>query len=391
MIALEEAQLRLLQLSAPLSEELVDVNGAVDRYLAREVRAKRTQPSKNLSAMDGYAIAHGDSPGPWRVVGESAAGAAFEGKFTKGEAVRIFTGAAVPSGADTVLIQENTIREGDILSVRPDIELIQGQNIRLTGSDFTDGALLIEPATRLNPAHIALACMAGHSELSVHKKPRVAIFQTGNELVEIGQDIGEDQIPASNGVMLATMLSQLPCDIVENKIIPDDLAQIQSAFETVDADIVVTIGGASVGDHDLVKPALEAAGATLDFWKVAMRPGKPVIAGKLRSSVVLGLPGNPVSAFVTSFLLLFPLIRHLAGSLAPLPKPNTAKVDIQLAANGDRAYFIRAIIDDDRISQLPSADSAILRSLSQANALIYRPAFAPECAPGERVKYFPLH
>jgi molybdopterin molybdotransferase len=390
MIALEEAQRRLLQLAAPLSEELVDVGSAVGRYLAKEVRAKRTQPGKNLSAMDGYAFAHGDSPGPWRVVGESAAGAAFGGGIAEGEAVRIFTGAPVPPGADTVLIQENAVREGDILSVRPETKLTQGQNVRLAGSDFTLGMPLIEAATCLNPAHIALACMAGYSQLIVHRKPRIAIFQTGDELVEIGKEIGEDQIPASNGPMLTAMLSQLPCCIVENKIIPDDLAQIQTAFETVDADIIVTIGGASVGDHDLIKPALEAAGASLDFWKVAMRPGKPVIAGKLRGSVVLGLPGNPVSAYVTAFLLLFPLIRHLAGSAAPLPKLKSAKIDTRLAANGDRAYFIRAVVDDGRISILPSADSAILRSLSQANALIYRAAFAPECASGERVNYFAI-
>ena len=390
MIALEEAQHRLLQLSAPLSEELVDVGCAVGRYLAQEVRAKRTQPTKNLSAMDGYAIAHRDSPGPWRVVGESAAGRAFAGEISQGQAVRIFTGAPVPTGADSVLIQENALREGDILLVRPDTKLTQGQNVRFAGSDFTLGMPLMEAATFLNPAHIALACMAGYSELTVYKKPRIAVFQTGDELVEIGEEIGEDRIPASNGVMLAAMLKSLPCAIVEKRIIPDDLAQIQAAFETVDADIIVTIGGASVGDHDLVKPALEATGASLDFWKVSMRPGKPVIAGKLRDSVVLGLPGNPVSAFVTAFLLLLPLIRHLAGSAVPLPKLKSARIDMRLVANGDRAYFIRAVVDDDRISPLPSVDSAILWSLSQANALIYRPAFAPECASGERANYFAL-
>ena len=185
MIALEEAQRRLLQLAAPLSEELVDVGSAVGRYLAKEVRAKRTQPSKNLSAMDGYTIAYSDLPGPWQVIGESAAGAAFDAEIAEGQAVRIFTGAPLPEGSDTVLIQENALRDGDSLSLLPYTKLTLGQNVRLAGSDFMQGMPLIERATRLNPAHIALACMAGYSELTVYKKPQVAIFQTGDELVGV--------------------------------------------------------------------------------------------------------------------------------------------------------------------------------------------------------------
>ncbi len=390
MISPEEAQARVIALAPPLGEEIVGLDKVVSRYLVSNISALRTQPAKDLSAMDGYALSAASMPGPWKVIGESPAGGSFDGKVAGGEAVRIFTGAPLPAGTDCILIQENALRNGDQLSLSEGITLTRGQHIRKTGSDFSQGDALIEAGICLNAAHIGLAAMAGHGSLPVHRVPRVCLLSTGDELVEPGQILGENQIPASNDAMLAAMLESQPCAVTAGEIVPDRMEALEDALRSADADIIVTIGGASVGDHDLVRPALDNIGAEMDFFKVAMRPGKPIMAGKLGERIVIGLPGNPVSAYVTAFLFLLPLIRHLAGSKSPLPVQKTAMLKEALPANGERANFIRARLDGDTIAPLPSKDSAILAVLAKANALIYREASAPAAEAGEQVEYFTL-
>ena len=274
MIALADAQRRLLGLVSPLPVEQVPLLAAAGRWLAEPLIAKRTQPARALSAMDGYAIAHGDGGGPWRVVGSSAAGQPFLGSAGRMEAVRIFTGAIVPDGCDSIVIQENGARDGEMLTLNPDINIGKWQHIRAEGSDFSDGDILIARGEIVTAAAIGLAAMAGYATLPVRKRPRIAIFSTGNELVAAGQETSVQQIPSSNAPMIAALLAKTGADVQDLGIIPDDLAAIKSALTRVRADIVVTIGGASVGDHDLVRPALLQCGAQIDFWKGARVSGR---------------------------------------------------------------------------------------------------------------------
>lgn len=375
MIAPGEAQARILALGTPVAVEIVALPDAANRWSARDVVAGRTQPVRDLSAMDGYAIRFADIPGPWRVIGESAAGSPFDGAIGAGEAARIFTGAAVPRGADTIVIQENVMREGDTLTLTASGPPHAGAHIRRAGSDFTSGARLIAAGDPLSAVALALAVMGGHARLDVHRRVRIALCSTGDELVLPGVDAGENRLPNSNAPMLAAMLGTLPVEIVDLGIVPDDRDALAAAFmRAADCDILVTSGGASVGDHDLVRPVLLDLGARLDFWKVAMRPGKPLMAGTFDRTIVLGLPGNPVSAFVTATLFLLPLVRHLSGALNPLPHSLPARCNAALPAVGPRTDFVRARWDDGALAPLPSVDSGVLSSLARADALIVRPA-----------------
>ena len=295
----------------------------------------------------------------------------------RGEAVRIFTGAAVPDGADTVVVQEDAARKGEALTLTSAGPGAIGASIRRAGSDFSEGALLIAAGLRLTPARIALAAAAGHGVLTVHRRLRVALMSTGDELVAAGLPVSDDRLPDANAPMLAALLADLPVDIVELGIVPDRpdaLAAALDAARAADADLIVTSGGASVGDHDLVRPALLAAGAVLDFWRVAMRPGKPVMAGRLRGAVVIGLPGNPVSAFVTATLFVRPLVARLAGAEQPLPHIVVARVAEALPPVGARTDFVRAQWADGALHPLPSHDSGALAYLGNADALIVRTA-----------------
>jgi molybdopterin molybdotransferase len=385
MISLKEAQARLFALHAAVEAEEVPLVEAVGRWAAANVIARRTQPARDLSAMDGYAIRHADLPGPWRVIGESAAGRLLGDTVGAGEAVRIFTGAVVPGGADCILIQENAAHDGDKLSLSGDPPA-QGRHIRLAGSDFHEGAVLVKAGERITPPRIGLVAMGGHATLPVRRKLRVAIISTGDELVPPGSACAEDQIPSSNGPMLAAMLAGLQVEIDNRGVVRDDLAALTAEFAAcAGADIIVSIGGASVGDHDLVRPALEAAGAAIDFWKIAMRPGKPVMAGKLGDAVVLGLPGNPVSAFVTAMLFLQPLVAHLGGSASPLPQRIEAKLGASLPPNGDRIDHIRGVLSGSVVTPSGGNDSSLLAALSSSNALIIRNINAPSAAPGDSV------
>lgn len=391
MIGLEDAQHRLLALANPVSVETLPLAKAVGRWAAEDVLARRTQPARHLSAMDGYAIRQADAPGPWQVIGQSAAGAAFNGSISAGEAVRIFTGAALPDGADTVVMQEDMARDGETVRLSAALEVKPGRHVRRAGEDFGSGDRLISAGERLTPARIALAVMGGHGSVRVRRPIRVAIFSTGDELVPPGAAADDDHIPASNGVMLTAMFARLLCEITDYGIIPDNLATLTEAFrQAANHDLIISTGGASVGDHDHVKPALEAASATLDFWKIAMRPGKPLMAGTLGNAVVLGLPGNPVSAFVTAILFAQPVIAKLSGARAPLPVYHVARLSNPLPAVEKRTDHVRATLENGIATPVGLNDSAALNALSQANALIVRPAGSPAAKEGDEVKIVPI-
>lgn len=386
LLPVADAQRRLLALAPPVAAESVPLREAVGRWTAETVTAMRTQPELPLSAMDGYAIRYADLPGPWQVIGESAAGRPFGGTVDTLQAVRIFTGAALPAGSDTVLVQEEARREGAVLHLAGEGPGHPGRNVRVAGLDFREGEPLIAPGERLTPARIALAAAAGHAVLPVCRRIRIAIAATGDELRAPGAPLARGQLPESNGAMLATLLDTLPVDIEGLGILPDRQDALETAFAAVTADILVTTGGASVGDHDLVRPGLEAAGAAIDFWKVAIRPGKPMMAGRLRDTAVIGLPGNPVSAFVTARLFLLPLVAHLAGAADPLPVTRLATLGEPLPANGPRADYMRAAHRDGRVVAAAIQDSSMLRTLARADCLIVRPPHALAANPGDSVE-----
>lgn len=385
LLSVAEAQTRLFALGAPVPIETAPLRAAAGRWAAADIVALRTQPTTDLSAMDGYAVRFDDLPGPLAVIGESAAGRSFDRALAPGEAIRIFTGAAMPAGADSVLVQEEAVRDGDRVSLSGEGPK-RGGNVRRKGLDFSDGETLVAAGERLTPARIALAAIAGHGTLAVPRRLRVTIMASGDELVAPGAPLTADALPESNGVMLAALLADLPIDVIDLGILPDRLDAIVAAFAKVDADILVTTGGASVGDHDLIRPALQAAGGTLDFWRIALRPGKPMLAGRLRDTVVLGLPGNPVSAFVTATIFLRPLIAHLAGAAQPLPAPRHAIVGVPLPANDHRQDYLRAATIDGRVAPADRQDSSMVRTLARADCLIVRAPHAPPAVPGDSVE-----
>jgi molybdopterin molybdotransferase len=389
LLPVPEAQARLLALASERPVVDVPLREAAGRWAGRDVAARRTQPAQHLSAMDGYAIRFDDMPGPWTVIGESAAGRPFDGRVDGGQATRIFTGAALPDGADTVLVQEEAARDGAILMLAGEGPAHKGRNVRRRGLDFLEGTTLIAAGQRLTPARIAVAATGGHATLPVRPPVRVAIAATGDELVPPGSS-DPAALPESNGVMLAAMLADLPVEIIDLGILPDNLDHLRNAFATVEADLLVTTGGASVGDHDLVQPALKAAGGSVDFWRIALRPGKPMMAGRLGETVVLSLPGNPVSAFVTATLFVRPLIAHLAGAAEPLPTPIPAILGEDLPANGPRIDYLRAAMLDGRVHAAAIQDSSMLLTLARSTCLIIRPPHAPAAAIGDSAEILML-
>lgn len=394
-IPLEEAQQRLLDLVVPLSVERVDIEGSLGRYLAEPLQARRTQPAADLSAMDGYAVTGDDLAGPWRIVGESAAGHPHAGTVGSGEAIRISTGAILPAGADAVILQEDLDRRDDRILLTGEPPEPPHKHIRRCGMDFVEGAQILAAGTRIGPAQAALAIASGHKHLPVRRMPRLVVIDSGDELAADPEACELHQIPASNGAMLMAMAASLPVDAHRIGPIADTLEDLTAAFQSAaDADVIVTSGGASVGDHDLVRPALEAWGATLDFWRVAIKPGKPILvatrASAQRPQIIIGLPGNPVSSMVTAYHFLLPLLRTLSGAEKPLPMQVLTRLGAPVRENGVRREFLRGAWDGQIVIPQTVQDSGALASLAASNVLIDRPAFAPAAAAGEEVRVFLL-
>lgn len=376
-LQLEEAQARLLDFVREVKSEQIPVAQASGRYLAVDLNARRTQPRADLSAMDGFAVA---GAGPWRVAGESRAGADFGGTLAHGEAVRISTGAALPMGADRILMIEDALVDGDRLASTGDIPA-EGRHIRRRGFDFAEGSALLEAGTHLGPAQIALALAGGNDTAIVGKRPRLAILDGGDELLASATE----RLPPSNAQMLAALCSGLAGSITVPPPIPDRLEAVRLAIAGADADIVVTTGGASVGAYDLIRPALEAEGYALDFWRVAVRPGKPLLVAHRDGQIVLGLPGNPVSAFVTGVLFFLPLLRAWAGAKNPWPMRFPLVLARDLPPGGARREFLRARFVGGAVEALPKQDSSALSTLAAAHGLIDRPASAPRVKAGTPV------
>lgn len=391
LLPVADALDRLLGDAAPLPAEEVDIASAVGRVLARDVQALRTQPPFPASAMDGYAVRAADLARPGArltVIGESIAGRRFDGTVKDGQAVRIFTGAPVPPGADTILLQEDA-RKLDDGTIEPLEAVAIGRHIRLAGLDFETGDLLLPAGRMLDAAALSLAASSNHPRLSVVRAPLVAILATGSELVAPGTEPGPDQIVASNNVGTAALARDSGATTLDLGIVPDDEQKIAAAVrraQAARADILVTLGGASVGDHDLVRGVLAGEGMMLDFWKIAMRPGKPLMYGRLGAMRVLGLPGNPVSSLVCGHLFLKPLIARLAG-LPAKPDIRDAVLGAPMRANDTRQDYVRALtaLEDGRLVAKPfdRQDSSMLRTLAEANALIVRAPHAPEARAGE--------
>ena len=385
-LPLAEAQQRLLSAVEPLPAETVAVERAVGRYLAKPLVAARTQPAADLSAMDGYAVRADDLAGPWKVVGESAAGHPFSGSLQPGEAIRISTGALMPPGDGAVLLQENATREGEALALNGEGEPT-ARHIRRTGFDFREGDALLEAGARIGPAQLALALAAGRGEVAVHRLPSLAILDSGDELAADPTACAPHQIPASNGAMLAAMAVPHAASVLRLGPVPDRMDAMLAALDkAADADVIVTSGGASVGDHDLVRPALEQWGARIDFWRVAVRPGKPLLVARKGRQWIIGLPGNPVSSYVTAFLFLLPLLRRLGGAADPLPRPLTLRLGADMPEVGNRTEFIRARLAEGALVPVHEQDSSALAALARAEVLIERPAGAPAAAAGSLVR-----
>ena len=386
-LSLGEAQMRLLALAPALPVEHRVIEDCAGYFLAEPLTALRTQPAAPLSAMDGYAVRAGD-PGPWRVVGESAAGHPFDRALKHGEAARVSTGAIVPDGTDCVLLQEDCAREGDMLRHLEALPA-SGRHVRRAGLDFGTRDLLLPTGTRIGPAQLALAIAAGHQHLAVRRAVRLTVIDCGDELVVPGVPAAAHQLPASNAPMLAALASGLPLEIRRLGPIPDQLDALAEAFEAArDADIVVTSGGASVGDHDLIRPALDHAGASIDFWRVAIKPGKPLLVARRGAQTILGLPGNPASAFVTGYLFMLPLLRAALGAAQPLPTRLTARLAAPLPPGGRRMEFLRARWADGEVGPEAEQDSGALRPLAHANALICREIGAPAASVGDVVPVY---
>lgn len=388
-LPLAEAQARLLALAQVTPIEHRPAAECSGFYLSDSVYSRRNQPAVALSAMDGYAIRAVDLPGPWQVIGESAAGHPFSGSITAAQTVRISTGAAIPFGADCVLMQEDTNRDDDRLNLTGTPPNPPGRHIRPQAMDFAEREALLPAGARLNPARIALAIASGHNLLAVRSAPTVSVIDCGDELVPAGQPAGDFNLPASNGAMLAAMIAELPCQVTSIGPVPDRVDALIATFEAhAESDVIVTSGGASVGDHDLIRPALAQIGAELEFWRVAIKPGKPLLIARRGRQVILGLPGNPASAFITAWLFLLPLLRATMGAAAPLPHSFTTPLGARLGAGGGRMEFIRAYWNGETVTADTMQDSGAIGPLARANAVIERATGAAEQAAGERVRMF---
>lgn len=397
MIPVEEALSRILAAVAPLPAEQVSVAHALGRVLAEDVTARRCQPPSAVSAMDGYAVHAADVkdvPVTLRQVGSVPAGGAYPHALKRGETVRIFTGAAVPEGADTIVIQENARAEGERITI--DEAAAPGRHIRVAGLDFKPGAVGLRAGQVLSARDVGFAAAMNVPWLAVHRRPRIAILPTGDEIVMPGDPIGPNQIVSSNSLALASFVTASGGEPVLLGVAPDTTKGLRAAARGAKgADLLLTTGGASVGEHDLVREALAEDGLVLDFWRVAMRPGKPLLFGRLGAVPVLGLPGNPVSSFVCAVLFLKPAIEMMLGIKREATAPRTALIAIDLRENDRRQDYMRAELRTDAEGNLVATpftlqDSSMMSILARAQCLVLRPPFAPAIKAGSRVEIVPL-
>jgi molybdopterin molybdotransferase len=392
VISVDEALARVFDLVSPLEAETVPLAKAAGRFMAAPAIATRDQPPFRASAMDGYAICGPAVPGGrFSVIGEASAGHGWHGRFGPGQAIRIFTGAPVPPDANSVVIQEDVLREGDQIILSQDLS--SGDNIRPKGQDFRTGDRV--SARLLRAVDIGLLAAMNIAEVSVIRCPVVALIATGDELVMPGEAPRADQIIASNSFALKAMVENAGGVARMMPIARDRESSLAMVFGlAAEADLIVTIGGASVGDHDLVGKVAADKGMDRAFYKVAMRPGKPLMAGRLNGTPMLGLPGNPVSSVVCGHIFMLPMLRVLQGHPASAPRMHRAKLAADLPANGPRAHYMRARLEPgDNLPQIhafEAQDSALMSVLSQANALLFRPIADGPRRRGDTVQYLPI-
>ena len=397
MISVEEALARLLEPLAALPPEQISLVDGLGRVLAEDVAARRTQPPFAVSAMDGYAVRSEDLvaiPVELRIVAEVPAGAGFGGHVGAGEAARIFTGAPLPAGTDTIVIQEDTQRNGDRVRVLEGAP--RGRYVRREGLDFSEGEVLPRTGRRLTARDIGLLAAMNRPWLLVHRQPRIGILSTGDEIVMPGDPIGPHQIVSSNSLALAAFVTAcggIPVSVGNAPDDPEALRRIAAATQGV--DLLVTTGGASVGEHDLVRDALAADGLELDFWQIAMRPGKPLMVGRYRGATMVGLPGNPVSTLVCALLFLRPALDRLAGLTPSEEAPPTARLGAALPRNDRRQDYLRSRLNraaDGVLEVFPFEvqDSSMMRLLAAADCLVVRPPHASAVAAGAMVPIVPF-
>ncbi len=390
LMPVAEALQRVLADARPLPAEIVPLNDALGCVLTKDVIALRTQPPAAVSAMDGYAVRASDvaqAPVTLKVIGEVAAGHPFEGQVESGQAARIFTGGMMPAGSDTVVIQERATQAGNTVTIQK--ATTKGRNVRAQGLDFAQNQVLLRKERRLTDRDLMLAAAMNHPSLSVHRRPKVAVLGTGDELVPPGSAPRPGEIVYSNGFALTALARSEGAQVHDLGIARDRIEDIRAAVRRArgwGADILVTSGGASVGEHDLVQRALAAEGLDLSFWRVALRPGRPMLHGRLGDMQVLGVPGNPVSSFVCAFLFLVPLIRRLLGRQDLERAPEPARLGCDLSANDERADYLRATLAPGAngliATPLPAQDSSLMAPLAKADCLVIREPHAPAAAAG---------
>ena len=396
MLSVEEALARILDGLVPTTAETVGVAEAWGRVTAAPISARLDQPPRDVSAMDGYAVrAQNFVAGTsLQVVGSAPAGHPWTGDLEDGQAVRLFTGSVLPAGADAVLMQEDAELRG--AEIRPIEPPVQGRHIRRARQDFARGDVLVAAGRRLTARDVGLAAAGNHPWVAVFRRPRVAVLATGDEIVLPGEDVPQGSIVSSNALVLAAMIRAAGGEPTVLPIAADDVAALAAGVDAACGfDLLLSTGGASVGDHDLVREALAARGMDLDFWKVAMRPGKPLGHGRIAGLPVLALPGNPVSCYVTALLFAIPAIRRLGGEQAAEPLVQSAALGRDLPANDARADHLRARLEPAEggrlvVTPFEQQDSARLRQLSQAGALVLRPPHAPAAHVGDIVPILPL-
>ena len=397
MLSVEEARTRVLAAFSPLQAEQISLIDGLGRVLAENVQSRRTQPPVAVSAMDGYAVRHEDVATPpvtLNIIGHAPAGGQHDGVLAPGQCVRIFTGGPVPTGADTIVIQENTEAEGDQVTIQT--SAAKGHYIRPAGLDFQANEIGLFAGQVMTARDLGFAGAMNVPWLMVHRKPRIAILATGDEIAMPGDPLGPNQIVSSNSLALASFIRARGGVAISLGIAPDDREALKAmANGARGADLLVTTGGASVGDHDLVQSVLGELGFELDFWRIAMRPGKPLIFGSIGETPVLGLPGNPVSTIVCAIIFMLPAIERMLGISAVKQPRLTARLKTPLPENDQREDYLRATLEHDNnggLIAVPFAkqDSSMLSRMARANCLIIRAPHAPPSAAGDVIEYLPI-